>query len=142
MISEQEFLEIVHGLMQKTATGNVKWQPKSLTFLNERGQTVVPPAAIRDAYWVQLPHSVIELQYGNPSNEPDFINFILARQLNGPPLALRKVYEADVGWQELSNLYALVKRRDLGWDDVLNDVRNFLGMTGSPTSPSAASTID
>lgn len=139
MISEQEFLEIIQGLRQKTADENLKWQSKALSFTNAKGQMVAPPAAVRDAYWVKLPHSIIELQYGSPSNEPDFINFILARELNGPPLALRKVYEADFGWQELNNLFALVKRRDLGWDDVLKDVRTFLGMPTPPAGRSPAS---
>ncbi len=135
MISEREFLENIQGLNDKTAKDNRKWQAKPLTFVTSNGQLTVPAAAIRDAYWVQLPHSVIELQYGCPSAESDFINFTLARKLNGDVLASRKVYAGDIGWDRLNDLYALIKRRDLGWDEVFKDVRDFLG---SPNIPAAS----
>jgi hypothetical protein len=136
MISDQEFLEIIHGLHEKTAEQNLKWQAKQLTPFKPVGQHVVPTSGVRDAYWVQLPHAAIELQYDSPSAEPDFIVFRLSRQVNGESLAMRKVYEGDFGWEPLSDLYALIKRRALGWDDVFKSLREFLGKPNLPAAPS------
>ena len=119
MISDQEFLEIIQGLYEKTANENLNWWAKT------------PP---EDAFWIQLPPgSVIELQYGRPKAEPDFITFLLMRYQGGPVLASRKVYEGDLGWDQLNNLYALIKRRELGWDDLLKNMREFLNKKPLPT---------
>jgi hypothetical protein len=147
MISDQEFLEIIKGLHENTAGKKLDWKLENRTGYAAAAYQRQPnnvggyaPTAYErqplDAYWVRLPKSVIELQYGSPSAEPDFIVFTIARELGGQALASRKVYEGDFGWEPLSTLYALIKRRDLGWDDVFSSVREFLANPVPPaTSP-------
>jgi hypothetical protein len=112
MISDNEFIAMVKGLYEKSVRENVAWLQKH------------PPDG---TYWLQLPTSVIMLQYSRPTTEPDCITFTLARGLNGPVLATRKVYEGDLGWDILLDLYALVTRKVGGWDNVWKDIQTFVG---------------
>lgn len=136
MISDQEFLEIVQGLYQKTVKENLKWQATPVSPLSAIAQAAGRGLneMEKDAYCIQIPQAAVILHYGNPRSEPDFIVFTLSRNLAGPILATRKVYEGDLGWEQLSNLYALIKRRAMGWDDVFQNVRKYLG---DPTTAAA-----
>ncbi len=132
MISDKEFLELIQGLYEKTAKEDLSWQyfPRASANAGMQGREPY------DIYWTQMPKSaVIELQYGTPSAEPDFINFTIARSLVGPVLDTRKVYEGDFGWEPLSDLFALIRRRALGWDDVFKSMREFLGNPTVPAVP-------
>jgi hypothetical protein len=133
MISDQELLEVIQGLYEKTSKENLKWQYE----LSGASASYFTPLKrkVSDSYWARMPNSVIELHYGSPPAEPDFITFTIARDLAGEILATRKVYEGDIGWEPLSNLYSLIKRRDLGWDDVYRSMREFLG---KPTAPAGS----
>ena len=120
MISDNEFLSIVRGLMEKTSRERVGWQEKKSVTITPQGTLARPPFQLR------LPQSVIELEHVRPPAEPDYITFTLLRGSDGQAVGQRQVYEGDVGWDELFDLYALVSRQVMGWDSVLKDVKSFL----------------
>jgi hypothetical protein len=120
MISDNEFNETVRGLYEKTSKENIAWMQKH------------PPDG---TFWLQVPGAVITIQHVRPTAEPDYITFVLARSLQGPVLATRKVYDGDQGWDLLQDLYALVSRKASGWENVWKDVQKFLG---KPTSAVAS----
>jgi hypothetical protein len=129
MISDNELLAIVQGLLEKTSKDRVGWQQK------KKSVTVTPQGVLAecagDIFQLFLPESVIEIQHVSPRAEPDFITFELRRKSDGQAVAQRQVYDGDVGWDQLFDLYALVSRQVLGWDNVLKDVQSFLNKSGA-----------
>ena len=123
MISDNELLTIVGGLLEKTSKERVPWQEEKRTGGIRQDGKEVPPGKI---FQLRLPESVIELEHVRPPAEPDYITFALRRASDGQTVGGRRVYEGDFAWDQLFDLYALVSRQVMGWDGVLKDVKNFL----------------
>jgi hypothetical protein len=132
MISDNEFLAIVQGLLDKTSKERLGWQQKKSVVTTPEGKLSKLPGAV---FRLQLPASVIELEYASPRAENDYIVFTLLRGSDQQSVAQRQVFEGDLGWNQLFDLYALVSRQVLGWDSVMKDVQSFLqGSTPQPVS--------
>jgi hypothetical protein len=113
MIPEKEYPEIAKGLLEKTRRGNVNWSEQA----NQRNQS---------GYRLDLPESVIELNYCTPDTEPNFFQLKLFNK-NGRIVGSWFVSEGDERWSVLDDLYSEITRRLTGWDKVLEDVKKFVG---------------
>jgi hypothetical protein len=127
MISDNELLAVVRGLLDKTSKERVGWQQKKKVGIVKEGAG--------DAFQLQLPESVIDIQHVRQRAEPDYITFELRRKSDGQAVEQRQVYDGDIGWDELFDLYAVVKRDALGLDDVLKDVQRFLRKPDAQSVP-------
>jgi hypothetical protein len=134
-IPRQTFRQIARTLLAKTKAGQVNWVRKPI--MSQGPDTT---------YEVILPESRIELTYGVPRAEPDFISLRL-KNPNGVAVDSWTVDEPDWGdaedpnpaeeadpegeWRLLYDLFTEVHRQATGWDKVVSDIQRALAESGS-----------
>src|SRR5947209_771228 len=105
MIEEAKFLDIAHGLLDKTNQGIARWE----AFEGGRKQ-----------FTLQLPASRIQISYVSPPTEFDRVILALCRR-DGEPVILWTISEGEPHWDLALDLYSTVERQVRGWDKVLQD---------------------
>lgn len=106
MSLNDQLLQILAELLEKSRAGNVKWQA------GDRD----------DEYYVSLAASTLRMQYIRPETEYDRIAVVVTN-IGGREL-WRLVAEQDMpGWSEIHELWMEAKRRALGVDATLAEIK-------------------
>jgi hypothetical protein len=113
MIPENEYPEIVKGLLERSRHGKVNWIESSDDF-------------VESFFKLDLPKSSIQLLFSQPQTEPDFYRLNFMNE-NGKVVGSWIVSEGDKGWELMEELYNEVSKQVTGWDKVLEDVKRFVG---------------
>lgn len=120
MIASNKLREMAEALLSKSRAGQVSW-----TFLR--------PASVgnRESYEVALPKASILLRYDSPEAEHDSIELDFVNT-KGDIVATWGASELDSEWPLLHALFWEAKRCVTHWDEVLNEVADFLGVRADP----------
>lgn len=116
MIPSDKMREIVTALKKQTAASKITWGEVSLkTTLGARFQCNFPSS------------STIVLSYFTPEVEENYLSLRIVNENNQPVGALQATKRQE-DWGLLEELYGIVERQVTGWDKVLKDLQDRLGI--------------
>lgn len=131
MIPNEKYIEIARGLLEKTRSRKAAWQLSGRTpysippETSGIGSVYLDPSVAAPPFSLQLPQTMIILEFESPTATPDTISLHFYNK-EKQKTAEWTVEEGDEHWPLMESLYREVREQVLKSDKTIEDVEAYL----------------